>query len=174
MPIADIAPASQNASAWCGLLDAETQEYHLYLTNVFPDQLTAEEIGQTYAARWEVELVFKEWKSHYRGDELPTSNPNIIKILLLAAILTLVVSRVIEETLRSLCPQVADRLPHLRLATVMEDFCWPLLQAVLKAAGIRVPEYSLSDLLLAAAVDPNRRRSRLLKHSVDWKESIRA
>lgn len=157
-----------------GLLDAETGEYHLYLTNVSPDHLTAEEIGQTYAARWEVELVFKEWKTHYRGDELPTSNPDIVKILLLAAILTLVVSRVIEDTLRSLDPEVADRLPHLRLAAVVEAFWWPLLQAVLRVAGVPVRECSLTELLLAAAVDPNRRRSRLLKDKVAWKETTQA
>ena len=157
-----------------GLLDAETKEYHLYLTNVSPDQLTAEEIGSIYAARWEVELVFKEWKSHYQGDELPTSNLNIVKTLLLAAILTLVVSRVIEETLRALCPQVADRLPHLRLAAAMEDYCWPLLHAVLNAAGVYLHPRSLSQLLLAAAIDPNRRRQRLLKHTVAWKEPFRA
>ena len=49
----------------------ESTEYRFYLTNIEPDSLDAHAVAQTYAARWQIELIFKELKSHYRLDELP-------------------------------------------------------------------------------------------------------
>ena len=37
----------------------ESTEYRFYLTNIDPDSLDAHAVGQTYAARWQIELIFK-------------------------------------------------------------------------------------------------------------------
>ena len=50
----------------------DSSEYRFYLTNIDPDWLDAHAVAQTYAARWQIELIFKELKSHYRLEELPT------------------------------------------------------------------------------------------------------
>ena len=71
----------------------EITEYRFYLTNIDPDSLDAQCVAQTYAARWQIELIFKELKSHYRLDELPTSKAYIVETLLLGAVITLLVSR---------------------------------------------------------------------------------
>ena len=42
-----------------------------YLTNIPVEILAAEDIARLYAARWEIELIFKELKSHYRMDQIP-------------------------------------------------------------------------------------------------------
>jgi hypothetical protein len=47
------------------LRNEETGNYHLYLTNVPADWLSAEEIGAAYACRWEVERLFAEFKGPY-------------------------------------------------------------------------------------------------------------
>ncbi|MBI3926959.1 MAG: transposase [Armatimonadetes bacterium] len=57
-----------------GVRNDDTGAYHLYLTNIPADRLSPEDIARTYAARWEVELIFKELKSHYRLEEIPTTN----------------------------------------------------------------------------------------------------
>ena len=64
----------------------ESTEYRFYLTNIDPDSLDAQCVAQTYAARWQIELIFKELKSHYRLDELPTSKAHIVETLLLGAV----------------------------------------------------------------------------------------
>ena len=62
--------------------NSESGEYHTYLTNIRVDVLSAEEIALLYGARWEIELIFKELKSHYRMDQIPSTNPNIVKCLI--------------------------------------------------------------------------------------------
>ena len=48
-----------------GLRNDETGEYHLYLTNIPVEWLTAEQIGLAYSFRWEVERLFAEFKGPY-------------------------------------------------------------------------------------------------------------
>ena len=42
-----------------GILDQDTNEYHLYLTSLSPEQISAEDVAILYGARWSVELIFK-------------------------------------------------------------------------------------------------------------------
>jgi hypothetical protein len=37
--------------------------YSLYITNILPEQCTAENIFQIYKLRWNIEIIFKSWKS---------------------------------------------------------------------------------------------------------------
>jgi len=55
--------------------DDKDSEYHVYMTNIPPDVLSAEDIAALYKVRWEVELVFKELKSQYALDKVKTKNP---------------------------------------------------------------------------------------------------
>ena len=71
----------------------ESSDYRFYLTNIAPESLDAHTVAQTYAARWQIELIFKELKSHYRLEELPTRKAHIVETLLLGAVITLLVSR---------------------------------------------------------------------------------
>lgn len=48
-----------------GLRNDETGEYHLYLTNIPAEWLSAEEIGLAYLYRWEVERLIAEFKDPY-------------------------------------------------------------------------------------------------------------
>lgn len=57
-----------------GMTNQETGEYHLYFTNVSPERLAAEDVAAMYGARWKIELLFKELKSVYALDVLPSSN----------------------------------------------------------------------------------------------------
>jgi len=59
--------------------NSESGEYHTYLTNIRVEILSAEDIALLYRARWEIELIFKELKSNYRMDQIPSANPNIVK-----------------------------------------------------------------------------------------------
>ncbi|SHF70368.1 Transposase DDE domain-containing protein, partial [Desulfofundulus australicus DSM 11792] len=49
-----------------GVLDEESKTYHFYLTNITPEQLSAEDVALLYRARWSIELVFKELKRLYQ------------------------------------------------------------------------------------------------------------
>jgi len=83
--------------------NSDSGKYHTYLTNIHVDILSAEEIALLYGARWEIELIFKELKSHYRMDQIPGANPNIVKCLIWIAILTLMCLLTQNTTVDSEC-----------------------------------------------------------------------
>jgi len=97
-----------------GILNRDTGEYHLYMTNIPAGRLDAEDIAQVYRARWEIELIFKELKSHYQLDRLPSTQAHIVEALIYTAILTLIVSRKMLVALRRPRGVGANRTPERR------------------------------------------------------------
>jgi arginine exporter protein ArgO len=129
--------------------------------------LDAEDVAQLYAARWQVELVFKEMKSHYRLDELPTSKAPIAEALLLAAVLTWLVSRRLLDAVRQRLGRSRRRVPAARWASLLGAVAANVLDLILLPARIaRALARRLEPMLLHEAVDPNRSR-RLLLERVD-------
>jgi IS4 transposase len=49
-----------------GMLNEDSDEYHLYFTNLPRSEYPTPDIAQLYWVRWEVELLFKELKSRFR------------------------------------------------------------------------------------------------------------
>lgn len=62
------------------------QEYHYLVTNLARGCYTPEQIGQAYRLRWQIELLFKEWKSYANLHAFDTRNPSIAEGLIWAAI----------------------------------------------------------------------------------------
>src|ERR1700712_4677745 len=44
--------------------------YSVYISNVDKETLSAREIAKAYKVRWQIELIFKSWKSGYGMQEL--------------------------------------------------------------------------------------------------------
>jgi IS4 transposase len=89
-----------------GVLNPDADDHHLYITNLPREEFKPAEIGLLYRARWEVELLFRELKSQYALTKFETGKEEIVRIQVLAALLTLVVSRAI---LRALCDHAEER-----------------------------------------------------------------
>ena len=138
--------------------------HHFYITNIPPEKLAAEDIRATYALRWEIELLFKELKSHYRLEDLPSGKRPVVEALLHAAILTLVVSRRLLALVRERLGALAERVPTQRWAALLQSVAQEILLALV--APMRETERlvaRISDTLLHEAVDPNRTRLPLLR-----------
>jgi len=91
----------------------ESGEYHLYVTNVPPQILAAEDITRTYALRWQVELLFKAMKSHGHLDQLPSGKKCVVECLVWASVLTLLASQALYRAIRQLIePDRAMPLPR--------------------------------------------------------------
>lgn len=147
-----------------GVRDTDSGEYHLYLTNVPVDRLAAEDIQTTYALRWQVELLFKELKSHYRLDEMPSQRKEVVETLLYAAILSLTVSRRLLIAVRDALSNQADRLKEHRFAALLGSLAGDLLAVVLwPAREVRSLHHRLSGILLHEALDPNKGRASLVQ-----------
>jgi len=142
----------------------ESTEYRFYLTNIDPDALDAQDVAQTYAARWQIELIFKELKSHYRLDDLPTSKAHIVEILLLGAVITLLVSRRLLHAVRERLQRTAYKMPEQRWAALFAGAASAILDIVVLPARVsKVLARRLESMLLHEAPDPNRSRRLLIE-----------
>lgn len=147
-----------------GVRNQETGDYHLYVTNIPVEKLSAEDVARIYTARWLVEMAFKQLKSHYRLDQMPSSKRHIVEALLYAALITMMASRVLLDYVRSrLRAELADRLPDDRWAAVFAAAAQEILALLVRsAAHAQVVAPFVQAMLLKEAIDPNRRRLRLL------------
>jgi IS4 transposase len=141
--------------------NAEEQMYHLYLTNISSELLSAEEIAALYTARWHVELIFKELKSRYGIDILPTANPEIVQALLWVGILTLLISRKIYWIVCEKNLDKAVRYTHIRWATIFAERANKLRDSVLAYAGLYPDIIDHLGVYESQALDPNVNRTRL-------------
>ena len=117
-----------------GVRDADNGSYWFYLTNIAPEDLDANDLAQLYACRWQVELVFKELKSHYRFDELPTRKAPVVEALLLASIITLLASRRLLDAVRRRLRRLRQRIPEGRWASLFASAASHILDLILLAA----------------------------------------
>ncbi|WP_353928550.1 transposase [Desulfofundulus kuznetsovii] len=118
-----------------GVLDKESKTYHLYLTNIAPEQLSAEDVALLYRARWSIELVFKELKRLYQLDVISSGAPAAVESLVVA-MLNLVVSHRLLNHMRLLAPEKSIRFTSLRWAESFYAIAPAMMGRVLKAAGI--------------------------------------
>jgi transposase len=133
------------------------------VTNVPVEKLAAEDIRATYALRWQVELLFKELKRHYRIDQMPSRKREIVEALLYASILTLIVSRRLLALVRKALAGLADRIPTQRWAALLESASTELLLiATRPPRELKTLLQRVNATFLHEAVDPNMRRSGLL------------
>ena len=114
------------------VFNSESGKYHTYLTNIPVEILAAEDIARLYAARWEIELIFKGLKSHYRMDLIPSANPETVKCLIWIAILTLMCSRRILRLIQNANPENANRYTSLCWAKAFTEQADRLLTEVLE------------------------------------------
>jgi IS4 transposase len=147
-----------------GVRDTDSGTYWFYLTNIPPATLEAEALAQLYACRWQVELVFKELKTHYRLDELPTRKAPIVEALILTSIITLLVSRRLLDAVRKRLRRSPYRIPEARWASLFAAVTGSILDIVLlPARTAKALAQRLEPMLLREATDPNRSRLLLLE-----------
>ena len=142
----------------------EITEYRFYPTNIDLDSLDAHAVAQTYAVRWKIELIFKELKSHYRLDQLPTRKAHIVETLRLGAVITLLVSRRLLKAVRERMRCTPYKMPEQRWAAIFAAAAPAILDIVLLPPRVsKVIARCLESMLLHEAPDPNRSRRLLIE-----------
>jgi putative transposase len=129
--------------------DERTKKYHTYITNIPPEMLSAEQTASAYRARWLIELLFKELKTGYRIDEIPSARREVAEAFLYAAVLTFLVSRRLFHLLAS-----EDSQGRFRVGK-----WWNLFRAH-------------ADIVLAALLEPQRAILLLKKVLVTMKHEL--
>lgn len=136
-----------------GVLNAETGEYHRYVTNIPVDWIPAEHIRDAYKLRWEVETFYKLTKSGAALDELSSAKPHIVQAMVLAALF-----RVAAATM--LRARQGHRIPEGRR---VNPVAW--VRHVIASLGAILAALVIDDgelgrpLFPREVLDPNRRRT---------------
>jgi len=141
----------------------DTGEYHLYLTNVPIERLSAEDVATTYRARWYAEQLFAEWKSSYGLAQLPSRRKAAVEILIYASVITMLASRTLLAVVRKKQKALAKRISGTRWAKIFRAHVVQVLQLLI--APPRLAKYLASSLeaaMLHEAVDPHLKRPGLL------------
>lgn len=148
-----------------GVRNAESGEHHLYLTNVEPERLAATEIAQVYAARWIIELLFRQLKGQFRVEDMPSRHRAVVEALVYAALIALAVSRELMATIRKCLGKRGERVPQERWSKLFAEAARDLLRALARRASVftRALLANVERTLLYEAVDPNLGRLLLLK-----------
>ncbi|MGH8489164.1 MAG: IS4 family transposase [Gammaproteobacteria bacterium] len=85
----------------CRLLvtwNTSTKEFQYLVTNLPSERYSIYQVALTYRLRWQVELLFKEWKSYANLHAFDTQNPAIVEGLIWAAIGAAALKRFLAHT----------------------------------------------------------------------------
>jgi hypothetical protein len=129
----------------------------MWITNLTREQATVSEVAALYAARWEVELFFRELKTVWRADQIPTSGEAATNCLLYASMLAVIFSRELRHRLFD--REARERVPLERFARLVRSLLVELATFMTSRATRSTRELDRRlDWLRREALDPNRRR----------------
>ena len=155
-----------------GVRNAGTGEYHLYVTNIPAERLSASQVAAAYAARWQIELLFREMKSSYGLEQMPSRKRHIVETLLYATVVTLLVSRRLLRAVREKLKATQRHAPEERWGAIFKEVSQAVLDIVLAPDRLATElSRKLESMLIHEAVDPNKSRRPLLQrveNGVSW------
>jgi len=107
--------------------------YFTYFTNIPENDLGARDVASLYAARWDIENLFRELKSENLLGRLKSKNENITEILILISIIRLIISRnMFAVARRILEPSMATRLRKRLWAIVFAENARRILRNIIR------------------------------------------
>ena len=95
--------------------DAKNKRPRYLVTHLPRADFTLEQVGDAYRLRWQVELMFKEWKSYTSLHPFDTSKANIAEGLIGAALCAAILKRY--------CAHLAQRLGQVPFSTRKVAMC---------------------------------------------------
>jgi len=116
------------------LWNAARRQYLTLVTNVSRRRLTSRQVLGVYRLRWQVELVFKEWKSYANLHEFTSRNPRLVEGLIWASLCAAALKRSIAHA----CHRTGDQIPiSTRIVAMCGAFVLPaILGGVLAGARL--------------------------------------
>jgi IS4 transposase len=124
---------------YCGRLVAiyiekrRNRKSYTYLhTNLSKATFTADEVGRIYRLRWQIELLFKEWKSYANLHKFDTAKSPIAEGLIWASLLAATIKRAITHAAERAC---GIPLSTQRAACSAKHFLDAILASILQSAA---------------------------------------
>ncbi|MDH1806845.1 IS4-like element ISApu2 family transposase [Aeromonas caviae] len=114
---------------------AEEKRFCIWMTNLPRERWPAEKVMALYRCRWQIELLFKELKSHNRLKAFATRQKAIAEGLIWASLLALLVKRRLALTLIG-----SAELSMLKIAKNSALWLMPILASIIHGAWQEITE----------------------------------
>jgi putative transposase len=116
-----------------------TDEYHTYFTNIPAEELAGRDVASLYAARWDIENLFREIKSENLLGRLKSKNDVITEIFIRIPIIRLIIARELFAVARRIMePSMVIRLKKRSWAIVFAENASQILRNLgKKKRGLR-------------------------------------
>jgi Transposase DDE domain len=144
-------PPSRQRLAWC--------DWTIFVTNVPSDRLSPEEIGVLYRARWQIELMFKRWKSLGRIADLSGATVTEKLVRLWSRLLAMVV----QHWLLLWCAWGDPRCSLHKACATIREFANDLVRVLDDPAGLAETIEWMGKILRKLARRDKRKRSGTLE-----------
>lgn len=106
-------------------------------TNLSRDSFSVEEVGALYRLRWQIELLFKEWKSYSNLHSFDTSNQEIAEGLIWASLLAATMKRFLAHAAeRVLAVEISTQRVAASARLFFDDVLSTLLHAPTALPGL--------------------------------------
>jgi len=134
----------------------ETDDYHTFFTNIPENDLPGRDVAALYAARWDIENLFRELKSENLLGRLKSKNENITEIFIRIPIIRLIISRQLFGVARAIleCSKV-NRLKKRLWSIVFAENARRILRNLMrKKRGLRLtaPWYEIWKTLVDGSI----------------------
>lgn len=104
------------------------KRYLTWLTNLPREKFSCDDVMKLYRLRWQVELLFKEWKSYNNLHAFVTRQPQIAEGLIWASLLSLLLKRYIGKVAQNYSGKI--RLSTFKIAKSTRGWLDPLMRSL--------------------------------------------
>ena len=118
-----------------GFFNHDKKKFSFIVTNLPSAQFDQIEIGKLYRLRWQIELLFKEWKSHNNLKKFNTKNSTIIYTLIWASLLAITLKRLLAGYVEQ---QHNVLLSPLTVAKTIQGWWYELFRAIMDKSQRRI------------------------------------
>ena len=115
------------------LWDPQSRHFTHLVTNLPVARYDAFAVGQVYKLRWQIELLFKEWKSHANLRAFSTANASIVEGLIWAAIVVAAVKRYLAHSVQIVAEVATSTLRTAKCA-------WQIIPGLVEALLAKAPQ----------------------------------
>ena len=117
------------------------QGVNLHITNAPVEVLPAKALRQFYTIRWQIELIFKNWKSNFDLDEVTGERPERIRCMIYAKLLFIFISHKVVNVARSYAwhqqgREVSEFQASKHIKTIGHEWLRTIIQAPEKVEPI--------------------------------------
>lgn len=118
-----------------GFWVADKKKFSYVVTNLPKTDFSLSEIGNLYRLRWQIELLFKEWKSNNNLKKFNTKNETIVYNLIWASLLALTLKRLLTGYVEEKYQII---LSSLTVSKTTQGWWYDLFEAIVNKSQRRI------------------------------------